>query len=401
MDFAKLYSTLRIHAIEEERSRETRENLDRGRYRSRVGDRSLGKDIHYGDMYGKGKHNPRHKPYVRRDKSQFKGNCYGCGERGYRRVDCPKFQTKNSFGNEGKRDLKTIHETKTLEEMSEVVDELCIQYGEDWADTLREDPGQSGPGSDSSDDRQIRFAEDGDEGEQSGSSTPDDGKIGGLDGYAAQFGIQFIDEPTAVETDPDTDPDAAEDNCNLSRGTSQKALRSTDHHISIPKEAAVLPIHAATKVQAQLFRGACLDTGASTSVYGLPQAKAYAAFIGCKFSPKPSKKAFRFGATKERSLGTIDVRLTIPGNSYIQISVYIVRANIPLLIGLHALDEYQLYVNNIQNSLVHDKIGWGISLQRRDGHMFYVWGDEILFTLPELKKCTKDFTILRRRNYLT
>ena len=87
----------------------------------------------------------------------------------------------------------------------------------------------------------------------------------------------------------------------------------------------------------------------------------------------------------------IDVRLPIPGDSYIQITVDIVRANIPLLIGLDALDEYQLYVNNIQNLLIHDRIGWIVPLQRLDGHMFYAWGNEIFFILPELRKMHKGF----------
>lgn len=237
MDFAKLYSTLRSQAIEEERSREAREKLERGRYRSRVGDRSLGKGIYYGDMYGNGKYNPKHKPYVPREKSQFRGSCYGCGERGYCRVDCPKCQKKNGFGDEGKRALKSIHETTTLEEMSEVVDELCIQYGEDWADALGEDPAQSGTGSDSSNDRDIQLAESTDEGEESGSGVSDDEKLGAQDGHAAQFGIQYIHEPTAVDTDPDTDPEVAEVNCTQPMALSQKAPLSTDHHITIPKKS--------------------------------------------------------------------------------------------------------------------------------------------------------------------
>ena len=72
----------------------------------------------------------------------------------------------------------------------------------------------------------------------------------------------------------------------------------------------------------------------------------------------------------------------------------------PLNIRPDALGDYRLYVYNIQNSLVHDKIGWRISLQRRDGHMFYIRGEDILFTLPELKNFTKDSTILWRRIWL-
>ena len=83
-------------------------------------------------------------------------------------MDFLNCQMKNSFSDKGKRDLNIIHYTTAPEKMNEVVDELCTQYGEDWTDIRRKNPGQNKPGSDSSDDRQIRFAEDEDEGEQPG-----------------------------------------------------------------------------------------------------------------------------------------------------------------------------------------------------------------------------------------
>lgn len=95
----------------------------------------------------------------------------------------------------------------------------------------------------------------------------------------------------------------------------------------------------------------------------------------------------KFGGTRARSLGTIIVRIPTPSRGYIEIQVDVVRPNIPLLIGLDALDKFGLYVNNVRNLLVHDNYGWGTSLERSNGYVYFKWGgNDILFTIWELKK---------------
>lgn len=80
LDFAQMYSTLRSQAIEEEKARKTRED---GRLSSRIGDKSLGQNIWFGDMYGKTKPNPKYNPHLGRKRGSLRGNCFGCGRKGY------------------------------------------------------------------------------------------------------------------------------------------------------------------------------------------------------------------------------------------------------------------------------------------------------------------------------
>lgn len=62
LDFAKMYAALRSQAIEEENSRKV--ERAGGRLRSKVGDKSLRKQVWFGDMYGNPRQNPKHNPYA-------------------------------------------------------------------------------------------------------------------------------------------------------------------------------------------------------------------------------------------------------------------------------------------------------------------------------------------------
>ena len=139
------------------------------------------------------------------------------------------------------------------------------------------------------------------------------------------------------------------------------------------------------------FESVCLDTGASTSVSGSRQAEAYAAFIGCKILPMATRRVFRFGAHVEPSIGTIVVRIPTPGNAFIEIMVDIIAASIPLLSGLDDLDPFSLYINSVQNHLVHDNLRWAIPSTRQGGHMYYRGKKEVLITMPELRKIHHEF----------
>lgn len=150
-------------------------------------------------------------------------------------------------------------------------------------------------------------------------------------------------------------------------------------------------INVATKCELTSFQGACLDTGACTSVCGRVQAEAYAKLVGFKFNPKPSARVFRFGGVSTKSLGAIHVRIPIPGHMFIQVHVDVVEPNVPLLIGLDALDKHSLYINNVRNLLLSEKFRWGIPLQHKNGHLYLQWGAEVLFTIGELKKMHNGF----------
>nr|AHF58602.1 polyprotein [Chondrus crispus] len=362
MDFARMYATLRSQAIEEERAMENRS--ERGRYRSKVGDKSLGRRILFGDMYGRDISNPRHTP--KPGDGQFRGNCYGCGKRGYRRADCPDCKRDGrTFEPDRKKALKAIHEVTEMKEVLLVMGELQDQYGDRFEDLLGMARGESGSQEEAGEQDIGLAIEDDQRHEGTDGEEHDDEKEGG---FIEQFHIHMTDIISTTN-------DIATSTHQQSRDLDEIPIHETEH-----------------SDDDKTFRGACLDTGATTSVCGLNQAKAYASFAGFKYKPKKSNKVFRFGGNRARSMGTIVIRIPIPGNLYVELKVDVVEHDIPLLIGLDALDRFGLYVNNVQDMLVHDNSRWTIPLERKKGHLYYTWGeDEVLFTVSELKRMHQGF----------
>lgn len=89
--------------------------------------------------------------------------------------------------------------------------------------------------------------------------------------------------------------------------------------VEIPDGVPLLPVNLTyIRPNNHDFEGACMDTGASTSVCGLLQAKSYAKFTGFKFKLRTSQRAFKFGGARQRSIGAILVRLPVPGSSYME-----------------------------------------------------------------------------------
>lgn len=50
----------------------------------------------------------------------------------------------------------------------------------------------------------------------------------------------------------------------------------------------------------------------------------------------------------------------------------VVKADIPLLFGLHVLEEEGIYVTNVTNKLLDHYEGWEMELVRNFGHFFLV-----------------------------
>lgn len=119
-----------------------------------------------------------------------------------------------------------------------------------------------------------------------------------------------------------------------------------------------------------MFYGACLDTLALKSVFGLRKDRDYAAFDGFKFKKNESQRIFKFGDSKTNGIGTIAVRLPQPGHSYIKIMVDDVKPNIPVLKGLDDANKFGLYMKNIRYLLAHDKACWSIPLDRKMGKIY-------------------------------
>jgi hypothetical protein len=96
------------------------------------------------------------------------------------------------------------------------------------------------------------------------------------------------------------------------------------------------------------WNGACVDTGVQKIVFGLPQAMPYCRFVGKTFKLQRSSIVYRFGVEKQDSLGFIVIHIPTPA-SVITLNVDVVRANVPLLIGLDVLDANGSTADTVSN----------------------------------------------------
>ena len=135
------------------------------------------------------------------------------------------------------------------------------------------------------------------------------------------------------------------------------------------------------------FEGACLDGGASRTVIGKGQAQAYCHMTKQKYSLRPSLMTFIFGDGSCASLGELRIRIPLPNGSFLPLSIDVVDADIPCLLGLDLLDREGLVADNVENVLDSRRDHWKMPITRKHGHMFVEWGrQDIRFTKAELQK---------------
>ncbi len=152
------------------------------------------------------------------------------------------------------------------------------------------------------------------------------------------------------------------------------------------------------------FQGGCIGTGAERCVIGYRQATAYCAYTGTTFCLRPSNASFRIGDGSHTSIGTMPVRIPTLDGSFIVGDFDVVKADVPMLIGLYLLDNYSLVANNVRNELQSELQGWSIPLTRKLGHMSIHLGRLThTFTRSELTKLHRHFhhPSGKKLNYLT
>lgn len=141
------------------------------------------------------------------------------------------------------------------------------------------------------------------------------------------------------------------------------------------------------------WEGDCSDSGAQKTVIGLPQAKSYCKFLGIKFQTKKNNKAYQFGIDRQKSLGSIQIRIPTPHNSFLPIRVDVVPTNIPFLLDLDLLDQGKMYFDNVKNIFYWPNENWELSIVRKLGHAYLEWSksDSILYTKTELLRLHRGF----------
>lgn len=141
------------------------------------------------------------------------------------------------------------------------------------------------------------------------------------------------------------------------------------------------------------FQGACVDTGAQRTVIGKPQAYAYLNWAGLPRRLKRDKvpEVYRFGGSRHASIGTLAMRIPLADDFFMQLMVNVVDVNVPLLFGLDILDKFRMYANTVLNRLVCEAYSVTVPLVRKLGHVYYVWEQNVLYTMPELRKLHRHF----------
>lgn len=118
------------------------------------------------------------------------------------------------------------------------------------------------------------------------------------------------------------------------------------------------------------FRGACIGTGAQMNVTGNKQANVYCRNHGIPFKLRKLYSRLRFGDESYSSLGTMPIRIPANEGTFIYLDVDVLKADVPLLIGLDILDKEGLVAENVDNVLESRLYGWKIAIIRHHGHMY-------------------------------
>lgn len=98
------------------------------------------------------------------------------------------------------------------------------------------------------------------------------------------------------------------------------------------------------------WEGECIDTGAQTAIIGLKQARALCKFLKIKLETKQRPPSFRFGDSKCKSLGTIDIVAPSSKNLIVSAVVDAVCDDVPFPVGLDLLGKRKLYLIHISDN---------------------------------------------------
>lgn len=146
------------------------------------------------------------------------------------------------------------------------------------------------------------------------------------------------------------------------------------------------------KYEGMHFIGGCIDSGAQKTVIGVQQAAAYGQLAGINLTdPNDSSLQFKFGNKTYRGHGTINNRLPISEEHYVDIRAHIVDVDIPLLIGLDVLTHIRATIDFADDVLSSQDGQWSLNLRRKMGHLYVTWDDEVCFSEADVRRLHRHF----------
>lgn len=170
-----------------------------------------------------------------------------------------------------------------------------------------------------------------------------------------------------------------------------------------------VPVHAASlaiKSKHPMHPAFCLDTGAPRSVIGLSEARKLANSVRKRLRLQTSRRRFRFADATFDSLGLLSLPLaTPPGIPTIFVTLDVISAEIPALLGLDILDCHSMYIDTVQNLLVkctvlksdnsksHILKDWNVPVHRHNGHVYADMSTPVItfFNRQQLVKLHRQF----------
>lgn len=95
------------------------------------------------------------------------------------------------------------------------------------------------------------------------------------------------------------------------------------------------------------FRGACLDSGAQRTVIGKLQVDAYLMMTEecIEFTQSKTKKLSGFGSVTHNDRGFVKIRVSVSRKHSVELFVYVVSIEVPLLLGLDVMKNLKVIIN--------------------------------------------------------
>lgn len=118
--------------------------------------------------------------------------------------------------------------------------------------------------------------------------------------------------------------------------------------------------------------GACLDTGAQSSVCGIGQPVVYEEIYSGSLSRQASATQFKLGEQITKSIGQIRIKFPIHENTHFEINVDVIQLDVPLITGLYILRSCKQLVNYVDNMLHYCNEDIKRPLTHKHGHVFLV-----------------------------
>ena len=110
------------------------------------------------------------------------------------------------------------------------------------------------------------------------------------------------------------------------------------------------------------------------------------------FDIRPKVMKLKFGNTINPSQGTMKFRFPCPSGCSIDVYIYVVDLDVPLLLDLRELWRYKLLIDYLTNSIESKDLGWKVRLRYKFGHIYWdLAHSQSFYSGADIKRLQKHF----------